>query len=519
MSGEQTTGLLGDLDNPSLNTAVESSLLYESEDISEDIETTKTGLFSTLVVCSAAVGGFMFGYDTACISSILIFLDQADFTLTSSQKELITGITSVGSFFGATGAAVFATMVGRKLIITLCCIVFSLSALELGLSHSVPLLVAGRFIVGLAVGAASMIVPVYISEVSPSKKRGRLLTLNSVSTTGGQFIANIIAYAIKDMKSNWRWMFLASGIPPLLFLCVVKFIPESPRYLLLHDDTTQAHIGLSKLYPNATKQQIVDKIESIKFDIKSNQVQMKKPVYERLFGSPIIIRALAVGCVLMFFQQAVGFNSFMYYGATIFKTVGVGDPLVVSILISGTNFLFTFVALKFIDQVGRRKMLLSTVWIMGLGLFIAAFGFYKVQVSKTETNVIESLNFYSILLVLSVLTYVASYASALGTVPWSSVEFLSLEARAPGAAMISCTGWITNSIVSVTFLSMMNILSATGVCIIFASICFIAWAFIYGWYPEVTGLPLEEIREVFRNGVDIHYVKKRRDSELTQEVI
>lgn len=508
---EQTTGLLTgtDTDNPSLNTAVESSLYQHTE----DIENTRTGLYSTLVVGAAAVGGFMFGYDTACISSILIFLDEAKFTLTPTEKEIVTGITSVGSFFGAFGAAVFATYIGRKLIITLCCIVFTLSAFELGASDSVGFLIAGRFVVGLAVGAASMIVPVYISEVAPSKKRGRLLTLNSISTTGGQFIANLIAYSIETTKNNWRLMFFLSGIPPLLFLVVVKFIPESPRYLLLRDEYVKAHIALSKLYPNATKEQLLNKIEAIQNDIKLNEVQVKKPLHEKLFGSPAIIRALGVGCVLMFFQQAVGFNSFMYYGATIFKIVGVGDPLIVSILISGTNFLFTFVALKFIDKLGRRKMLLSTVWIMGVGLLIAAFGFYKVRLPSDTEEQTKPLNIYSIILVGSVLIYVGSYASALGTVPWSSVEFLPTEARAPGAAMISCTGWMTNSIVSVTFLSMMNALSATGVCIIFGCVCFIAWCSIYGWYPEVSGLSLEETREVFKNGIDIHYVKRKRQLE------
>jgi len=517
MMREQTTSLLSGSDvdnNPVENTAVDSSLLSKTD----DIENTKTGLYSTLVVCSAAVGGFMFGYDTACISSILIFLDQGKLTLSPKEKEIITGITSVGSFFGAFGAACFATKVGRKLIIMVCCILFTLSSVELGLSNSVPMLVIGRFVVGLAVGGASMIVPVYISEVVPSKKRGRLLTLNSISITGGQFIANIIAYFIKNVEDNWRIMFAVSGIPPLLFLSTVKFIPESPRFLLLHDNFVSSFTGLSKLYPNATREQILNKIESIHNDIKSNELLAAKTIHERLFGSPMVIRALGVGCVLMFFQQAVGFNSFMYYGATIFKTVGVGDPLVVSILISGVNFLFTFVALKYIDTVGRRKMLLSTVWIMGVGLLIAAFGFHQVhiQTPANPNGEIKSSPLFSILLVSSVLIYVASYASALGPVPWSSVEFLPTEARAPGAAMISCTGWITNSIVSVTFLSMMNALSPSGACIIFGCVCFIAWGSIYGWYPEVSGLSLEEIREVFRHKIDIHYVdRKRREDAQT----
>ncbi|CDR42115.1 CYFA0S08e03796g1_1 [Cyberlindnera fabianii] len=479
----------------------------EAEEV--DIEDTKTGLFAILVVGSAAIGGLMFGIDTASVSSILLFLDQADsFQLTAEQKELVTGITAVGSFFGSIFASHMADVFGRRLVITICCVVFTLAGIQLSLAGTVVSLVFGRLVIGLAVGAASMVVPVYISEVAPSKKRGRLLVLNSCTTTGGQFLANVMAYLIANNENNWRLMFFFSAIPPVIFLLTVGFIPESPRYLVLKQDYSGAEKAVSRLYPNATHSQIRSKIVSIIDDIDTSEDNHQRPVHQRLFGEASTRRALVVGCALMFYQQISSFNSFMYYGATIFKSIGVGDPLVVSILISGTNFAFTFVALKYIDRVGRRAMLLRTVWIMAFALFVAAFAFLKVDAMPRngEDPHIE-LNVFAIVLIISILTFVASYASALGTVPWSSVEFLPLEARAPGSAMIAAVGWLSNFLISASYLTMVNVLTETGTCTAFGMICLAGWFAIKKWYPEVNGLSLEEIRNVFRDGIDIHYAE------------
>ena len=473
----------------------------------DEIEETRTGKYVTLVVCASAVGGFMFGYDTACISSILIFLDKGSLDLSDRQKEIVTGITSVGSFFGSIGASILTDHLGRKNVITICCVIFTLAAIELGLAQSVTALVIGRLIVGLAVGAASMVVPVYISEVAPSKRRGRLLVLNSVTTTGGQLFANIIALIVSQMHHNWRIMFLLSGIPSVLFLCVAKFLPESPRFLILQNEKLQAQEALSNLYPNATFEQVSRKASSIEDDIKLNEEQHRLPLHAKLFGSSATLRALAVGCGLMFYQQASSFNSFMYYGATIFKTVGVGNPLVISILISGTNFAFTFVALRYIDEIGRRKMLLRTLWIMAFALFVAGVAFSRIDLPQELQT--KNMNPASYVLVTSVLVFVASYASALGTVPWSSVEFLPLEARAAGSAAIAATGWLTNAIVSATYLSLVGATSLSATSVIFSIVCALGWLGVFKWYPEVNMLSLEEIRKVFENGIDIHYVDHR----------
>lgn len=478
--------------------------------VSDDIESTQIGHYVTLVVCASAVGGFMFGYDTACISSILVFLDSGDLQLTDGQKELITGITSVGSFCGSLGASAFTDRFGRKGVITGCCVIFTFAALQLGFCNSVLAMALGRLVVGVAVGAASMVVPLYISEVAPSKKRGRLLVLNSIATTGGQFFANSLALIVASFQSNWRIMFFLSGIPSSLFLFVVTFIPESPRFLILHNDLDVAQEALTKLYPYATTEQVENKIAQIADDIRMNEAQHRLPLHSRLFGSSSTIRALLVGSGLMFYQQASSFNSFMYYGATIFKTVGVGNPLVVSIMISGTNFAFTFVALRLIDKIGRRNMLLRTVWIMALALFVAGFCFQNIDTNNPHYDG------YSIVLIMSVLSFVASYSSALGTVPWSSVEFLPLETRAAGSAIISATGWLTNTLVSATYLSLVNWTSLSITTLSFSLVCLAGWGAIYKWYPEVNGLSLEEIRHVFENGIDIRYVSREGSGPVTK---
>nr|QFR37052.1 MFS transporter [Cyberlindnera americana] len=503
---QSNSPLLG-TDTSTVETLDLNTKMYTETD-ENGIEETGTGVFAILVVCAAAVGGFMFGYDTACISSILLFLDQSSsFDLSAEEKELVTGITSVGSFFGSIGTSHMADKFGRKRVITICCVVFTFAAVQLSLVNTVLAMVVGRFIVGLAVGSASMVVPVYISEIAPSKIRGRLLVLNSLTTTGGQLVSNFVAYFIANQKNNWRLMFFLSGIPSLLFLIISGFMPESPRYLVLANNYSDAEMAVAKLYPNATHSQVHSKVVSIMDDIQQNQDKHDLPVHIRLFGESSTKRALAVGCALMFYQQISSFNSFMYYGATIFKSVGVGNPLIVSILISGTNFMFTFVALRYIDKVGRRNMLLRTVWIMGVALLISAFAFFNVGDPSNNNG------WSSILLIASVLLFVASYASALGTIPWSSVEFLPLESRAPGSAMIAATGWLTNSVVSATYLSMVKWISLPWTCSVFASICLAGWFAIKRWYPEVNGLSLEEIRHVFANGIDINYAEKLKRQE------
>lgn len=481
-----------------MNQQHESSPLSEvcssSDTPSEDIEDSQTGNFLYVIVFTAAIGGFLFGYDTACISSILMFLDSEDNPIrlrpTDGEKGIITGITSIGSLIGSLIAAVFSDKFGRKPVLFICCLIFVFCSLLLSLANSIDWLIKGRLILGLAVGGASMIVPVYISEIAPQRRRGQLLTINSISTTGGQLLANLIAYKIQDYSTdiNWRLMFATSGIPPLVVLALIKIIPESPRFLILNNELSKAKDSLTTIYPNSSSFQIDTKIHIISKDI--SRIQRAKQIqYGKVIGKPAI-RALSIGIFLMVYQQATGFNSFIYYGATIFKDLGMADPILISIGISGVNFIFTFVALKYIDKCGRRRMLLITTFLMTLSLFASSLTFQKNNDS---------------LAVVLILVFVACYASALGTVPWLSVEFLPLEIRSIGGSLISSTGWLMNFVVSVSYLQLMDHVHMSGTCLIFSVICAIGWVGVDKYYPEVNGLSLEEIRNIFENGIDLNY--------------
>lgn len=417
------------------------------------------------VVVSSCVAGFMFGYDTACISSILVFID---IPLTSFQKEIVTGITSVGSLAGSVASSQLADVYGRKMVIIACCLLFIVSAVQLSLCNSYAWLVVGRLVTGLAIGAASMVVPVYISEIAPSDQRGRLITINSMATTGGQLIANLIAESVKSWHHiNWRIMFGVSSLPCLIFICLLKSIPESPRFLVMNQQFQEAANSLLQLSPELSEQETSTAIEQIQSQLLAKQ-------------STKLSSYLVIGIVLMFFQQSCGFNSLMYYGPTIFNSF-VKDPIIISILISGINFGFTLIVYKLIDKIGRKKLLINTVWLMFVSMI--SFG---VFLERKHVN----------LSILSMLIFVSSYSSGLGTVPWLSVELLPQASRSFGSGLIACTNWFANSLISLSFLSAVDKFSIFYTSLIFGLNCLICWIFVIICYPEVNGLSLEEISSI-----------------------
>ncbi|ODV62525.1 Cin10p ASCRUDRAFT_80018 [Ascoidea rubescens DSM 1968] len=486
----------------------------------DTIEDTPIGIFGILVIVCSTVGGLLFGYDTGVISGCLVLIDNdLGRELSSWDKELITSITSVGALLGSIAAGLTSDIkrFGRKLTIVLCCLVFILAAIEMSLATSVLLLVIGRFIAGVAIGLASVSVPIYISELSPSKIRGLLIALNSLSTTGGQFLAYLVSNHLKNINNNWRWLFLISGLPPLVFLLISKFMPESPRFLISTGQLKKAELSLKKLFPHAKESQYHDKIVLIQNDVSRNKNLSKKNWYDRTFKILSTRRALLVGISLMSFQQLCGFNAFMYYSATIFKKTGFNDPILISIFIAGSNFFFSFIPIFLIDIIGRRKLLLYTVWIMSISLFVASVVYLSLKSDEYNNLDIDNDHYKYVILLISIITFVGSYASGLGTVPWTSVEFLPVEARSIGSTLISSSNWICNTLISSTYLSLIKYTNPSFTCLLFSLICFLGWFGIYNYYPDATGLALENIRKIFENGIDIKLADElRREIKLNK---
>ncbi|EJS42196.1 YDR387C [Saccharomyces arboricola H-6] len=536
----------------SINSQVTSNTANDIEQLPYAL-TFKT----SLIFVGATVGGLLFGYDTGVISGVLLSLKPQDLSLTvltDFQKELITSSTSIGSFFGSILAFPFADTYGRRITLAICCVTFILAAIGMAAAKTLPFLICGRLLVGVAVGVSAQCVPLFLSEISPFKIRGFMLTLNIIAITGGQLISYIVASLIKDMDNSWRYLFAFSAIPAILFISILDFIPESPRWSISKGDVLYARDSLKMLYPTASTYHINSKIKQLVIELDklriykdasepllaqaqslvrymnaSNSGTVSPPRIKRLSSatdrisntvpsssaflsalrSPVLnstttsgkrkrhrmeprtIRALVVGCVLMFFQQVSGFNAFMYYAAIIFSKFDLKNPLLPAILIASTNFIFTFLAMYTMDSVGRRAILLRTIWIMTVALLLCSIGFDHNQIN---------------LLLISVVIFVAAYASAMGSVPWTSIEFLPLNRRSFGASCIACTNWLTNALVSMTYLSAINTIGNENTMLIFAVFTVCSWFFVYFWYPEVKGLPLEEIGKVFDNGIDVHYV-------------
>jgi SP family myo-inositol transporter-like MFS transporter 13 len=449
--------------------------------------------FVLFIICMSSVGGLMFGYDTGVISGVLVLLgDDLGSMLSEFQLEIITSVTAAFALVGSLVAGIASDSIGRKPVIGSACVVFIVAAIVMSAAESYLMLVTGRAIVGVAVGAASTTVPVYIAEVSPPNHRGKLVTLNSVSCTGGQVLAYLSGAAFQFVPHGWRYMLAISAIPPFLFLMAMTFIPESPRYLVLRGRSGDAIHVLRKLFPTADVAYIETMIER---QVHSNE-DFNKPYaisdFSKLFTVPSNFRALVVAGGLMASQQLCGFNSFMYYSATMFKTIGFDNPIAVSIVVSLTNFAFTWVAVLYVDVVGRRKMLLRTIWIMIVALVVTGFGF-EIDPSKQTSQ-------KAYLVVLSTIVYVASYSSALGNVPWQAIEFLPLDVRALGSMMISSTNWVCNSVVSLTFLSLLRWITPSGTFVLYACFTLLAYVGIYYCYPEVAGMPLEDINQIFSEG-------------------
>lgn len=491
-----------------------------SADDLDAIEHTETGKFAWLVSVTAAIGGMLFGYDTGIISAVLLYIRQdLGHDLSSSERELITSITSGGAFFGAIFAGLSADRFGRKAAIYAGCSLFIAGAILQAAAFSLAQMTVGRFVVGAGVGSAAAIVPMYIAEVSPAKYRGRMVGLDNMCITGGQLVSYGIGAAFSSVTGGWRYMVGGGAVPAILLLILLPFCPESPRQLVYHQRLDEAKAVLRRIFPNATEEMVENKTQHIVYHVeeaKSYTSGMSQWwVLKQLYVVPANLRALVAACGLMGISQLGGFNSLMYYSSLLFSLVGFSDPVAVGTIIAGTNFVFTLVNLLVVDRIGRRRILLLTMPFMGLALVVAAVVFKWIPINLSDLTLEPgaTVGWPAIVVLVSMVLYVALYSSGMGSTAWLSSEFFPMEVRAMGTMMLTCTCWGCNVIVASTFLTQMENTTPSGAFGFYAAICLLGSVAVYFCYPEVSGLALEDIRAVFQTGFG---VKKAR--ELQKQV-
>ncbi|RDH35620.1 and other transporter-domain-containing protein [Aspergillus welwitschiae] len=488
--------------------------LGAAEGLDDSIETTNPGKAVWLIACTVSMGGFLFGYDTGVISAVLVSLGtDLGQALSSNDQELVTSITSGGALIGAVLAGMTSDKYGRKLAIYIGCAVFFVGTALQATAFSLAQMVVGRLVVGFGVGEAAMIVPLYIGEMAPARFRGRLIVFDNICVTFGQLIAYALGAAFTNVHQGWRYTIAIGAVPAIALAATMPLCPETPRQLISHGRDDEAKRVIRKIFPHATEQQVVNKIKVVRHSIeevaasvsdKSLWWQMKQ-----LFTVGANLRALATACSIMAVSQLGGFNTLMYYSATLFSLVGFNQATAVSIVVGATNFVFGFPNFAFIDRFGRRSMLLVTVLGMSLSLVVVAIAFHWIPVnSDLSVTGPHEMTWASILLLVALIVYIAFYSAGVAPISWVGTEFLPLEVRALGTMLNTVTCWGCNIIISSTFLSMMKAMTPSGVFAFYAGICFLGWVFVIFCYAEVHNMPLESVREIYTHGFGVRHAKR-----------
>ncbi|KAM0310867.1 hypothetical protein ACHAO8_007711 [Botrytis cinerea] len=518
----------------------------EESDVDEDVSLlleknlSKPGLFVWLLAFSAGITGLLFGYDTGVISSTLISLHTSlGRPLTTLDKSLITSCTSLFALIISPLSGVLASSLGRKRVVLLADLAFVLGALIQAFTTTVWGMILGRSIVGLAVGAGSFVAPLYISELAPTMWRGRLVVLNVLFITLGQVVAYIVGWAFVEwgsLETGWRWMVGLGAVPAAVQILVMLFMPETPRWLVQVGRADEGRSVLTRVFGKGTEmQKVVDEVlKGIEREVREEDeakrlremarktkasedswISDAKDSWEELIGVGGNRRALIIACLLQGLQQLCGFNSLMYFSATIFTIVGFSSPTLTSLSVALTNFILTCAALMLIDRIGRRRILLISIPVMVIGLLLCSIGFHFMDLPSTLSSTTTTPSPTStsrippLIILIAIMLYTAAFALGLGNVPWMQSELFPLSVRSLGSSLSTCTNWSANFIIGLTFLPMMEELTPTWTFVVYAVVCAVGWWAIWWVYPETKGLGLEEVGLLLRDGWGVRGRKGR----------
>lgn len=373
---------------------------------------------------------------------------------------------------------------GRKKIVLCSSLVFIISAIGLAFSDSVVELIVWRLIVGLAIGISSSTAPLYIAELSPRYIRGALVSLNQLAITIGILSSYLIGFLFVESQS-WRIMFAIAGIPAAIQFFIMCFFPESPRYLTNIGERAKALAILTRF--RGTKKDAELEITHIEKHINKKKARWKELL------SKSVRPALLAGIGLTVIQQITGINTIIYYAPTIFKFAGFGSnkaALLATTWVGAVNVLFTFLAIYLLDKVGRKPLLYFGLGGMVVSLIILGIGFHQ-DVSK---------EFVGIICLVTLFTYIASFAYSLGPIGWlinSEIYPLHIRGRAMGVA--TCANWVSNFIVTATFLTLINLLGKAGAFWLYGGIGILGLYFIWKRIPETKAKSLEQIEEFWKS--------------------
>jgi len=447
----------------------------------------------------AALGGFLFGYDTAVISGTVTQVVN-QFGLDSLQTGWFVGCALIGSIAGVSSGGMISDKLGRKKSMILAALLFTISALGCAISASFGQLVIYRVIGGIGIGMVSIISPMYISELSLPRYRGSLVSLYQLAITIGFLGAYLVNFRLLNLSTSsyapesmllqrtfiqevWRAMFGAEALPAATFLLVIFFIPESPRWLVIRQDEEGAFRILQRVLRN--REQVRTQILEIKSLAQEKNVSEWKQIRE-----PGLLRAILIGAAIAILGQFMGVNAVLYYGPKIFEDSGLssGDSLFYQVLVGLVNALTTVVALIIIDRVGRKKLVYWGVSGMILALLAIAFYF----------TLSEKLGLSSAFLLAFFLFYIFCTAISISAVIFVFLsELYPTRVRGLAMSIAGLSLWVGTYLIGQLTPWMLEILGPAGTFFLFAGMCLPYMWIIWKKVPETAGKSLEEIERTW----------------------
>lgn len=426
----------------------------------------------------ATLGGLMFGFDISIITGAVPFI-QPYFGW--NELQLGWGVSSllVGCIIGAFGSGAFTDRYGRKKILIIVALFFAISCGATAIAKTSMGFISARLFGGLAVGAASVLSPMYVAEVSPARNRGTLVSIYQLTIVIGILISYTINYWLHDMDNNWRWMFATGMVPSVLFFAGLFFIPESPRWLYKAGRKEDSLRVLSRIGGEELARAEIDEIaESLR--------ETKSSVKFRDLLKPSSRRVMIVGFFLAVLVQVSGINTVIDYAPKILMSAGVEikNALLQTSLIGLINGIFTFVAILFIEKAGRRKLYLIGSMGMVITLLMLAVSFY--------------LKMPGIFTLICIMLFIAFFAACIGPVFWTLVaEIFPNRIRGKALAFASFTQWVFNFLVVLLFPHFLESAGGAATFLFLAVMSAAQWLFTYLNVPETKGKSLEEIEQLW----------------------
>ncbi|MDH5104532.1 sugar porter family MFS transporter [Lentilactobacillus diolivorans] len=458
-----------------------------------DQENTKNATGGSLkyvivIVLIAAIGGSLFGYDQGVVSGALSFF-SVHFKMSQAEVGFVSGVLALGAMVGCLIAGWMSDHVGRKPVMITAGALFTLSSLLLAFSPTVKFLIAGRILSGIAIGMASTIVPLYISEVAPAKIRGTLVSANQLAFAIGMTAVYIVNACIANLNASswnisygWRFMFGSGVVPAIIFFVLTPFIPESPRFLFRRNKADKAVGILQRL--NGVE---VARKEAVA--ISQEMAHENKGLLKELF-KPGVRFALMIALLAAAFQQLTGTIAVGYYAPVIFQKTGVGTnaSLIETIGIGIVKIIFVAIFMVYIDKLGRKKLLTWGAFAMAVALFALGIFF---SVGKFDMLI-------NILIMIGVFAHTAFYELSWGGGAWVIMsEVFPTSIRGRAQSLSSLTMFLASYFVSQGFPIMLDDLGATWTFTIFAVFCLVMMWFASKVLPETNGKTLEQIQADF----------------------